>query len=142
MRILRIIALTSLVAFGLFVAFRNGLTAQTQSMQAQPSSDPVSTWEKRVKSVLDHIPSDTQVIGYVADWDIPGVDYNLIDQDTEYTLTQYALAPRIVKPGLDHEWVIGNFTDPGFRAWLDEQLPSYEITEIGFGIFVIHKTSS
>lgn len=142
MRILRIIALTCLVAIGLFVALQNGLTARTRSMQAQSSRDPVSMWEKRVESVLDHIPGDIQVIGYVADWDIPGLEYNLIDQDTEYTLTQYALAPRILVPGLDHEWIIGNFTGPGFRAWLDEQLPSYEVREIGFGMYVIHKTSS
>jgi hypothetical protein len=142
MRIFRIIAMTGLLMVGLLVAVVNGLTARSRTFQAEQSIDTVSKWEKRVGSVLKHIPRDTKVVGYVADWDIPGMGYNLVDQDAEYTLTQYALAPLMIEPGLDHEWVIGNFTGSGFREWLDEQLPSYEIKEIGFGIYVIHKTSS
>jgi hypothetical protein len=42
---------------------------------------------------------------------------------------------------LDHEWIIGNFTDTKFRDWLDQNLSSYQLTEIGFGIYVIHRTS-
>lgn len=142
MRVLRVIALTGLLAISLFVAVSNGLTARPRTTQAAQSVDVVSKWETRVEPVLKYIPGDTQVVGYVADWDIPGMSYNLVDQDAEYTLTQYALAPLMVEPGLDHEWVIGNFTGSGFRGWLDAQLPSYEITEIGFGIYVIHKASS
>jgi hypothetical protein len=70
------------------------------------------------------------------------VEYDLVDQETEYTLTQYALTPRMVQPGLAHEWIIGNFTSPDFRDWLDKNLASYEIIEIGFGIYLIHNTSS
>ena len=142
MRNLRIIAVTGLVIFGLFVAATNGIAAYSRSNQEASSIDSVSRWEKRVQSTLEYIPSDVSVIGYVADWDIPGLKYNLIDQDNEYTLTQYALAPRRLQPGLDHEWLIGNFTSPGFQDWLDENLSSYELTEIGFGIYVIHNTSS
>ena len=142
MRILRIIAATGLLTISFFVALRNGLTARAGPLQTAPSIDSVSKWEQRVKAVLEHIPSNTKVVGYLADWDIPGREYNLIDQDAEYTLTQYALAPLMVQPGVAHEWIIGNFTGPDFRGWLDEQMPSYEITDIGFGIYVIHKTSS
>ena len=142
MRILRLTALTGLVAVSLLVAASNGLTARSSTLQAEQLVDSVTRWEKRVESVRRHIPGDTKVVGYVADWDIPGMGYNLVDQDAEYTLTQYALAPLMVEPGLGHEWIIGNFTGPGFREWLDEQLSSYEIREIGFGIYVIHKTSS
>ena len=142
MRILRILAMAGLLAVGLLVAVGNGLTARSRTFQATQSVDTVGKWEKRVEAVLKHIPSDTKVVGYVADWDIPGMNYSLVDQDAEYTLTQYALAPLMIEPGLDHEWVIGNFTGSGFREWLDTQLPSYEIKEIGFGIYVIHKTSS
>jgi hypothetical protein len=142
MRILRILAMTGLLTVGLLVAVGNGLTARSRTFQATQSVDTVGKWEKRVEAVLKHIPSDTKVVGYVADWDIPGMSYSLVDQDAEYTLTQYALAPLVIEPGLDHEWVIGNFTGSGFREWLDEQLPFYEIKEIGFGIYVIHKTSS
>ena len=135
MQNLRIIAMIGLITFSLFVTINNGMAAR-----GNPSSgDSVSKWEKRVKPVLDRIPGNTKVLGYVADWDIPNAEYEIIDQETEYTLTQYALAPRAVQPGLDHEWIIGNFTKPGFEDWLNQNLPSYEISELGFGIYLIHR---
>jgi hypothetical protein len=141
MRNLRAVAIISLILYSVFVAATNGLAARARWNRDSQTSDSVSKWEKRVKPVVDHIPSSVTELGYVADWDIPDSGYDIIDQDNEYTLTQYALAPRIVQPGLDHEWMIGNFTDKGFRSWLDRNLASYKIIEIGFGIYVIHRTS-
>jgi hypothetical protein len=141
MRNLRAIAMISLVLYSIFVAATNGLAAHSRWNRDSRAGDSVSKWEMRVKPVFDHIPSDITELGYVADWDITDSGYDIIDQDNEYTLTQYALAPRFVQPGLDHEWIIGNFTDKGFRKWLDKNLSSYKIREIGFGIYVIHRTS-
>jgi hypothetical protein len=142
MQNVRIIAIIGLVALGLVVAINNAVYARSLSEQERTSIDTVSKWETRIHRVLAHLPSETKEMGYVADWDIPGVEYDLVDQETEYTLTQYALAPRRVQPGLDHEWIIGNFTSPNFREWLDKNLSSYEIREVGFGIYLIHNTSS
>ena len=141
MRILRIAAMITLVALSLFVAITNGRAAYAKRQEASVSIDAVTKWEKRVLPVLDHIPKDVTEFGYVADWDLPNSDYDVVDQDNEYTLTQYALAPRIVQPGLDHEWIIGNFTQAGFQKWLDQNLSAYEMSEIGFGIYVIHQTT-
>jgi hypothetical protein len=141
MQNVRIIAIIGLVALGLVVAGNNAIHARSRSEQEGSSIDTVSKWEARIHRVLAHLPSDANEIGYVADWDIPGMEYDLVDQETEYTLTQYALAPRMVQPGLDHEWIIGNFTSIGFRDWLDKNLASYEIIEMGFGIYLIHNTS-
>src|SRR5690242_10312603 len=141
MQNLKIIALISLVTLALLVAVRNELASHAKWDQNSRSIDPVSKWEKRVTAILSHVPSNVTEFGYVADWDIPNSGYDLIDQDNEYTLTQYALAPRIVQPGLDHEWIIGNFTFGGFRVWLDQKLSSYKMTQIGFGIYLIHRTS-
>lgn len=141
MRNLRAIAMLSLVTFSIFVAITTGWETRASWNEASQATDPISKWEKRVRTTLDHIPGNATVVGYVADWDIPNSQYNIIDQENEYTFTQYALAPRMVQPGLDHEWIIGNFTHAGFQDWLDKNLPSYEIIEIGFGIYVIHRTS-
>ena len=141
MRNLRAIAMICLMLYSVFVAATNGLAARARWNRDSQTGDSVSKWEKRVRPVLDHIPSSVTELGYVADWDIPDSGYDIIDQDNEYTLTQYALAPHIVQPGLDHEWIIGNFTDKSFRTWLDKNLSSYKITEIGFGIYVIHRSS-
>jgi hypothetical protein len=141
MRNLRIVAIISLLAFSVFVAITNGLAARTKWNKYSQAIDSVAKWEKRVTPILKHVPSNVTEFGYVADWDLPNSGYNIIDQDNEYTLTQYALAPRVVQPGLDHEWIIGNFTQEGFRNWLDQNLTSYQIASMGFGIYLIHRTS-
>jgi hypothetical protein len=142
MRILRVAAIFILVTGSVFVALRNGSGIRAKWNAESASTDAISKWEQRVQPVLRHLPEDVRVVGYIADWDLPGVEYNVIDQENEYTFTQYALAPRAVQPGLEHEWILGNFTNKDFRAWLDQNLSSYEIIEIGFGIYLIHRTSS
>jgi hypothetical protein len=141
MRNLRVATIFILVTFSLFVALRNGVHVRAKWIAETTSIDTVSKWEERIQPVLKHLPDDVNVIGYIADWDLPDMEYNLIDQENEYTFTQYALAPRAVQPGLEHEWIIGNFTNKDFRAWLDRNISSYEIIELGFGIYLIHRTS-
>ena len=141
MRNLRIIAMVGLVMFGVFAAVTNGMAARERWIQSLQTDDPVTRWEKRVLPVLDHVPGDVTILGYVADWDIPDAEFYIVDQDQEFVLTQYALAPRVVQRGLDHEWIIGNFTVEDFADWLDENLPSYDAIKIGYGIYLIHRTS-
>lgn len=133
--------MVGLVGLSLFVAYRNTSSAMAAWNPEQPDNNPVDRWEKRIQPVRNHLPEDITLVGYVADWDIPNSEYNPIDQDAEYVLTQYAMAPIMVKPGLEQEWIIGNFLHPGFEAWLDQSLPSYEIKSLGFGIYLIHRTS-
>ena len=141
MRNLRAAAILFLVIISVFVALTNGMNARNKQIAGSESIDSVSKWEERIKPVLNHLPGDVTALGYAADWDIPNAQYNIIDQENEYTFTQYALAPRTVQPGLEHEWIIGNFTNKDFRTWLDQHLTSYDIVEIGFGIYLIHRTS-
>ena len=138
---LRQAAVVGLVGLSLFVAYRNTSSVMAAWNPEQPDNNPVDRWEKRIQPVRNHLPEDITLVGYVADWDIPNSEYNPIDQDAEYVLTQYAMAPIMVKPGLEQEWIIGNFLHPGFEAWLDQSLPSYEIKSLGFGIYLIHRTS-
>lgn len=134
-------AVLGLVLFSLFVAYKNTSSAVASWNPETPDNNSVDKWERRLRPLKDLLPEDIELVGYVADWDIPASGYNLIDQDAEYVLTQYALAPIMVQPGLEQEWIIGNFLHPGFEAWLDRSLPSYEIRSLGFGIFLIHRTS-
>lgn len=140
LKLLRQTALVGLVLFSLIVSYHTARTAAFSWDPQQPFDNPVDKWEKRIQRVRSHIPGDVTTLGYVADWDLPGVQYDIIDQDAEYMLTQYALAPLRVIPGLDQEWIIGNFTHAGFEAWLDEQIPSYEIVDLKQGIYLIHRS--
>jgi len=137
-RCLRIAFVIGVVMYGLYVSLSNRSFAAQRWNPDDLLDNSVANWEKRLKPIPSLIPKTTTTLGYLADWNIPGVEYNLTDQDTEYVLTQYALAPLIVQPGLDHEWIIGNFSDANFRSWLDQNLLKYEIKKIGFGIYLIH----
>jgi hypothetical protein len=140
-RLFRFLAIFALVIYGLNVSFGNWATALNLSRSNSTVNDSVTDWEKRMKRVKSRLPENVAVVGYVADWDLPGVETNPVDQDTEYVLSQYALAPIKVVPGLEAEWILGNFVTPDFRTWLDQSLSAYEMTEIGYGIYLVHRIS-
>jgi hypothetical protein len=72
----------------------------------------VTAWEKRLRKVRQILP-EHGVIGYLADWDIPDYKYGASDQEVEFILAQYTLAPLVLERGTDHEVVLGNFSDNG-----------------------------
>ena len=113
---LRLAAVMGLVGLSLVVAYHNTLSAMAAWNPEQPDNNSVDRWEKRMQPVRNNLPEGITLVGYAADWDIPGSEYNPIDQDAEYVLTQYSLAPIMVQPGLEQEWIIGNFLHPGFQA--------------------------
>jgi hypothetical protein len=139
MGIFRIVAMFGLVLFSFLAAFQNVQSISVQWNSNTPFNNPVDRWTKRIENISVNIPADVKVVGYIADWDIPGVPYDPIDQDAEYMLSQYVLAPLIIQPGMDHEWIIGNFTVPEFTNWLDENLSAYELTKLQYGIYLIHR---
>ncbi len=94
-----------------------------------------------MKPVKQALPSEVKTVGYVSDLDLidnPTRENFLAEQD-EFPLTAYSMTPRMVRHGLNDEWIIGNFNKPGFREYLNKNLPGgYEIQEMGFGIYLIH----
>lgn len=141
MKVFRWLAVAGLVGYGLFTAYGNwAFTAQLVDSPAS-TGDFVTRWEERLQRLKEELPAEVTMVGYVADWDLPGVVTDPIDQDTEYVLTQYTLAPIAVVPGLEPEWIIGNFVTPDFQPWLDGELTSYEITAFGYGIYLIQRTT-
>jgi len=130
------IALAGYIFYGSFVIMQS---AHALAKNGPGAGDFVSGWEERMEKVKNRLPDDVTVIGYVTDADIPGVEQNPIDQDNEYMLSQYSLAPIKVVPGLEAEWILGNFTVPGFQTWLDKSLDEYAIRNLGYGIYLVHR---
>ena len=64
MRNLRAIAMISLSLYSVFVAATNGLAAHARWNRDSQTSDSVSKWEKRVKPVLVHIPSNSAITSF------------------------------------------------------------------------------
>jgi hypothetical protein len=138
-KILQWFAIIALTVYSLYVGYGNWSNLAGLSDTESVAVDFVTDWEKRMEPVKKEIPAEVTVVGYAADWDLPDVESDLIDQDNEYMLTQYTLAPIMVVPGLEPDWIVGNFTSPGFQNWLDQSMTAYTIKKFGYGIYLIHR---
>lgn len=136
-RAIRVFALSILLGAVLFQAVQSGYSAANAWSPDRVDQNFVAQWEDRLVRIHADIPADVTFIGYVADWDIPGASWGAIDQTTEYVLTQYTFTPRIIRRGFGSDWIIGNFTAPNYRAWLDQHLTDYALEDYGFGIVLI-----
>ena len=99
------------------------------------TNDGAVQWEARMQSVRERLPASVPEVGYLSDSENVGAKVE------EYLLTKYALIPVAVHPGSDYEWVVGNFTQPGFQKIIDAQIPGeYTLEKLGAGIYLIHKS--
>lgn len=104
------------------------------------ATDKVSPWEERTKRIQGALPQDVYQIGYLERADVPGVVAR--HDDREFFIVQYGMAPVVVSPGFGWEWTIGNFGNSvpldAIQLWLDEELGSHDLQDLGFGIYLIH----
>ena len=86
-----------------------------------------------MQPVRETLPRSIREVGYLSDPEQSA-------QVQEFFLTRYALAPVVVREGVAYEWIVGNFTQPGFEDILNAQIPSgYAIQKFGAGIYLIHR---
>jgi hypothetical protein len=101
------------------------------------NKDGTVQWENRMQAVRERLPATVREIGYVSDSE------NVGSMVQEFVLTQYALIPVVVRRGTEYEWIVGNFTQPGFEALLAGEIPGdYTIEKLGAGIYLIHRSPS
>ena len=108
-----LVALAVILIIGL--SFYSSLqTFQTTSKDVAElkGDDMVTAWDKRLRKVRLLLPGHG-VIGYLADWDIPNYKYGPSDQEVEFLLAQYTVAPLVLERGIQHDLVLGNFNDTG-----------------------------
>jgi hypothetical protein len=94
-----------------------------------------------MRLVAEALPSDVRVVGYL---ERASLDSSRPRRDqAEFYLTQYGLAPVVVRAGVDHEWIIGNFgsafSKAEVRSILDQEFTSHNTQALGFGIYLIHR---
>lgn len=96
--------------------------------------DSVTRWEERMQSLRGALPTSVKEVGYLSDNETTAIFQ-------EYVLTQYALAPVVVRQSAEFEWIIGNFTQPDFQDVLEQKISSdFTIRKIGAGIYLIHRS--
>jgi hypothetical protein len=87
-----------------------------------PATDPVTIHEARIAQLIPFLPASGEV-GYVTTVENREIftaekTFTNVEFLAQYVLTQYTLAPRIVRNSPDRPLVVGNFIDgppaPGF----------------------------
>ena len=102
------------------------------------TNDGVYDWDARLADLRADLPPDVKVVGYVSDWDVlPEYDYP--NNETEYVLTQYSLAPVIVARNDEHDWLVVNLKPKDFETWAAMQPADIEVTRYPLGLFLVHK---
>jgi len=96
-------------------------------------------WEKRFDPIKDSLPFKYGVIGYVADWDLPGVVYDPADTEAEHVLTQYTMAPIVVSRDTSHEWIIVNLNAADFDTWFAMQKGEYAVIKYKYNLYLVHR---
>jgi hypothetical protein len=131
----------ALLLFVLYSAY-SSVTYLIQRIQAwNPvlvNNDGVYDWDTRLADLRADLPTDVKVVGYISDWDVLPT-YHYANNETEYVLTQYTMAPVIVVLGADREWVIVNLRPKDFETWRKTQPPNIEVTDYQLGLFLVHK---
>ena len=102
------------------------------------TNDGVYDWDTRLSALRDDLPPDVKVVGYISDWDVLP-KYNYPNNETEYVLTQYTMAPVVVARGSDREWVIVNLAPKDFEAWNAAQPSDLDVIKYPNGLFLVHK---
>lgn len=102
-------------------------------------AEAIIRWETNLAPVKTTIPIQRGVIGYVAEWDIQGAEYEYWDQMAEYLLTQYTLAPLIVKQGAVAEWNVAVLPATSMQVWQQEHKGKFQVIPLKHNVYVLHK---
>jgi hypothetical protein len=105
-------------------------------------AEALETWEERLAPVRTALPIQRGVIGYVSDWDVPGAAYHVWDQESEYLLAQYALAPLIVVKGPVAEWNVAVLEPGAIEIWQATYPGEYEVIRLKHNVYLLHKLNS
>ncbi len=101
--------------------------------------DPVADWEKRFGPLKESLPFKRGVVGYISDSSIPGASFDAANDEGEYVLTQYMLAPIILVKGTDQEWNIGNLGRQAFQMWSSSNQGRFEVVPFKGGLYLLHR---
>jgi hypothetical protein len=128
-----LLALTSLLSVLLFWRSTIGLERGAEALDA---------WEARLAPVRAALPIERGVIGYVGEWDVPGAEYSFWDQESEYLLAQYALAPLIVVKGPGAEWNVAVLSPKSFDIWQSSHAGEFEVTRLKHNVYILHRRAA
>ncbi|NMB54876.1 MAG: hypothetical protein GYA15_09255 [Leptolinea sp.] len=110
-RITLIVMLVLLAGLAVYSSIHEYQTASAAANEVK-GDDMVTAWDRRLRKIRSLLP-ESGIVGYVADWDIPGFTYGSSDQEVEFLLAQYSVSPVVLERGVNHKLILGNFSDNG-----------------------------
>ena len=112
----------------------------TTPMLGSTTDDPVADWEQRFEAVKARLPFQRGFVGYISDSDVSGASFDPANDEGEYVLTQYAMAPVILIRGTAQEWNIANLSSEAYQIWSARSSGLFEITPLRNGLYLLHRT--
>jgi hypothetical protein len=106
------------------------------------NDDPVADWEKRFAPIKERLPFRRGVVGYISDSSVPGAIYDAANDEGEYVLTQYVMAPIIIVKGTNQEWNIANLDHQAFDLWSKSNQTKFQVTALKGGLYLLHRTAN
>ena len=108
----------------------------------QRGSEALDAWEARLEPVKAALPIKRGLVGYVSEWDVPGAEYGEWDQESEYLLAQYALAPLILVKGGSQEWNVAVLSRSSMHVWQELHAGEYELIPLKHNVYLLHKLNT
>ena len=103
------------------------------------NSDPVTKWEVRFQAVKKLLPFKRGVIGYITNSDVPGAKYDVNNEEGEYTLTQYTMAPIILVRGDNQEWTLANLNSQAYQIWSQSNHGQFRVTPLKDDLYLLQR---
>jgi hypothetical protein len=125
-----------ILAASVAAGFRN--LASTKDL-GSITDDPVADWEQRFAAVKARLPFERGFVGYISDSDVPGASFDPANDEGEYVLTQYAMAPVILIRGTMQDWNIANLSTEAFRIWSSSHAGTFDIDPLKKGLYLLHR---
>ncbi len=125
-----------LVATCLYASVRNLVATKDLG---SVTDDPVADWEKRFEPLKERLPFRRGLVGYISNSSIPGAKFDPANDEGEYVLTQYVMAPIIIVKGTGQEWNIANLDRQAFDLWNKSHQGQFEVTALKDGLYLLHR---
>jgi len=134
--VLQRVILAGIIAASIYFGFQNLRSAMAIGSL---TSDPVTQWEVRFQAVKKLLPFQRGVIGYLTNSDVPGAKYDVNNEDGEYTLTQYSMAPIILVRGDHEEWTIANLNSKAFQLWSQSNHGQFRVIPLKDDLYLLQR---
>jgi len=103
------------------------------------TGDPVTQWEVRFQAVKKLLPFKRGVVGYITNSDVPGAKYDPNNEQGEYTLTQYTMAPIILVRGDNEAWTIANLNSKAFQLWSQTNQGKFRVMPLKDDLYLLQR---